>query len=50
MFFTWSSAMREIKRIRVSGVKANMLKKWYGWIIVDVNEELKDDEEINKKT
>ncbi len=35
MFFSWSSAMREIKRIREAGGKANISKRWYGWIVVD---------------
>lgn len=37
MFFSWESAMREIKRLRTAGIKANMVKKWYGWIVVEPN-------------
>jgi hypothetical protein len=35
MFFSWESAMREVKRIRESGGKAGMQKRWYGWVVVE---------------
>lgn len=32
--FTWSSAMREVKRMRECGGKANIKKVWYGYKVV----------------
>lgn len=34
MFFTWSSAIREVKRIREAGGIARMEKRWYGWVVI----------------
>jgi len=33
MFLTWSSAIREIKRLRDAKMNAILVKKWYGWTI-----------------
>ena len=40
MFLTWSSAMRETKRMRAAGCKSVMVKRWYGWIIKDVDDDI----------
>jgi len=35
ILFSWKSALKEIKRLRLAGVKAKLEKRWYGWVIID---------------
>lgn len=43
MFFSWESAMREVKRVIASGGKARMVKTWYGWRVQHIIYESKHD-------
>jgi len=35
MFFSYSTAVREMQRDKVAGINSTIKKMWYGWIVVD---------------
>ena len=35
MFFSFSSAVREMQRNNKAGINTTIKKMWYGWIVVD---------------
>jgi len=35
MFFSYSTAVREMQRNKAAGINSTIKKMWYGWIVVD---------------